>query len=412
MNPSNIEFISSTSTNNNDASAPKRLAISQATPRLNAAAMAMTSGARIISRILPKYPTTGERLLPPKKRQVPVDHKNDKNSVVPTTILLRQVASYWNPPTVVSRESSTSGSPFYLERYCEKALDLYPQGPQNLFRHCIEPCADPADLQRRHDENQAAKKAASDVTENTAATKYSTATSISTKKKYTTSKNLSKKDKPAKDKNGEKDKTVPSRQGAVPPPSPSTAAAVPRQTHDKFISTTSASKTTDSSTATSCFDLATSRLKRKTPRNKSAAPAADTRPMADDKSSMVPPPKATNPTGTTTTDVRQCETLLVHSEHVPLAVPRGGSRSSPLRSAPPGPDRSLTPPAVRPMRKTDIPPRRTTTIEPMNNFRACPPMRSVPYSVAAMAPLPVNFMSKPQTMPREGPSVYHSGTFD
>ena len=82
--------------------------------------------------------------LPPKKRKIPVKYGS---LYVPTTILKRQVASYWkeSPLTKALPQQQTtvvvvsprttppdSGNPFYLERYGENVLAEYPEGPQKV----------------------------------------------------------------------------------------------------------------------------------------------------------------------------------------------------------------------------------------------------------------------------------------
>ena len=332
MNPSNGDRVSSTTADNTDASAPKRSrAATNAAPRMNAAAIAMTSGARIISKVLPKYLSTTTkqegRALPPKKRKLPMNRNNPNSAAAPTTILLRQVASCWHPPTIASRDSfPTSGSPFYLERYCEKAVEtVYPQGPQNLFRHVIEPCADPADLQRRHD--KAAKKAtAADDADKTIAIKHSTV--ASSKNKCATGENPTRKDKPTKHSGDEKDKLVASRQYAILPPSPSTATVVPYQAHGKSISTT-VSTTKQMTSATKGLDRETSPLKRKIPRNNAGTPVVDTLPpIAGKKSPNVPSSKDIHQsvTAATKTPVRHRQKLPANVGDVPaVAVVTAGT---------------------------------------------------------------------------------------
>ena len=61
-------------------------------------------------------------------------------TILPQTILKRQVASYWSPVHGTSDEFASASSPVdgpydYLERYGEKALLVYPKGPQTLFYH-------------------------------------------------------------------------------------------------------------------------------------------------------------------------------------------------------------------------------------------------------------------------------------
>lgn len=73
--------------------------------------------------------------LPPKKRKVSGKHLTQ----LPMTILKRQVASKWTAASfshgssvVTPAPPPITGSAFYLERYGEKALSLYPKGPQTL----------------------------------------------------------------------------------------------------------------------------------------------------------------------------------------------------------------------------------------------------------------------------------------
>jgi hypothetical protein len=81
---------------------------------------------------------------PPKKRKVVLKHTFQPCvGKAPLTVLVRQVASAWSP--VRPRRSPTTtggpdarwlsppprtGSPFYTQRYGEKALDCYQKGPQ------------------------------------------------------------------------------------------------------------------------------------------------------------------------------------------------------------------------------------------------------------------------------------------
>jgi len=399
MNTSASDFVSSTTSNNIDAS------IMKAVPRMKNVSMAMTRGKQIISTALPIYTTAQERVLPPKKRKAPVILNND--SIVPTTILLRQVASCWYRPSVVNRASSTSGSTFYLERYREKALYLYPQGPQNFFRHCIEPCADPADLQRRRDEKRATKKAAASAPAAEKTATFKNSTILSSNNKYMASNKLTKNIKPTKHKCAKIDETVASRKVYVSPPSLTTATTISRQTQGSSIPTAAYA------TSQVVSSLSTSFPKRTSPRNKAASPVTDPLPSAKDKYSAASSSNETNPAdmeAEMVTMIPLCsrERLPINAGDVSCTVPRG---DVPLQSAPPGPDHSLTPPAVRPVRKTCMPPY-TTNVMTTKDPQACCRIDSATCTIAAMTRLPVNVTSRPHPMPCGGLCVYHSGTFD
>lgn len=320
----------------------------------NATTAKTTDGKAPISKMLPKYPKE-ERRLPPKKRKVPVDYNS---SVVPTTILLRQVASCWDPPTTVSRESSpSSGSPLYLERYGEKALSLYPNGPQTALLHKIEPCADPVDLQLRYDKEHQAAAVAVTSTAKTAKARDShensletagTANMKSTDKGKPQHKDTPKnkdRDKPTENNEAQEKEDGPSRQGVVTPAPQATANVVP---HPKQGASLVATPFLTTAVSYKSKILVPSPLKRKNLRQ-ARAPAADALPFTNAQGSTAPSTLGNHDTASMSSTRDPMAEITVG--HVQFAVPLGGMKQDPLTSAPPGPDRTTIRPAFQPVRK-------------------------------------------------------------
>lgn len=296
-------------------------------------------------------------LLPPKKRKVAAKYVNPK---LPMTILKRQVASKWDVP--FSR-GSTTGSPFYLERYGEKALSLYPKGPQTLhLPRCLQPVDDPARF-IFHRSGGSNNKSKVPVPQKSPPPRQQQ------EHKQIPSSRKTHKQAVNNNKNTSRDSNKSTRQGVVTP-----SPLVPSNNQ-----TTTATTTVPPST--NSLTLQPSPLKRP---NKTSSPwhqnrrpslgtAHDPIPLLDDDDTT------TNTTSLSTATTNRAVVLgksqtsrrhrsRRHSEgftvgHVQFAVPTGSGMNNrytmmmmptTTTPAPPGPDRTTTWPAFRPVRKVSL----------------------------------------------------------